>query len=401
MSAVGRSGGAVALPLEAHLAALASLRDVGPARLRWLLAHGTPAHVWGELRSGRLGAVGPVGPLPGRSADDPNGRQQVEAWCRQSHEIDPREIWRRCEHHGIGVVALGSAAYPVALAQDPDPPTVVFHLGDPDRLVHPRVAIVGTRRATGYGLRTARQLGQELAAAGVSVVSGLALGVDAAAHQGALLAGGAPAVAVVAAGLDAPCPVRNRALAHDVARTGLVLSELPPGVAASPWRFPVRNRIIAALAHAVVVVESAGAGGSMHTVREAMDRDRPVLAVPGPIDSRASEGTNELISDGALVCGGVADVLAAIGHVGPREPGSSVDARPEDLRPVPTGEAAAVLEGLSWRPATVEQLAARAGLDFGAVTAALGVLERDGWVRHSSGWVERVARVPGVGGGTA
>ncbi len=374
------------LPHEAHVAAIASLEGVGPARLRWLLSLGSPSQVWDRIVRD---ALSPRGAPPLARVD----ASLVSSWTRGAAQIDPGELWQRCVSLGIGVVTIGGPAYPRRLRDDLEPPVVLFHLGDPDVMVRPTVALVGTRRATGYGLRTARQLGGELTEAGVSVVSGLALGVDAAAHQGAVQVHGGPPVAVVAGGLDAPCPRRNRSLAAEVARTGVVLSEVPPGVQAAPWRFPVRNRIIAALADAVVVVESAGAGGSMHTVREAMERDLPVLSVPGPIDSRASEGTNQLISEGAQPCTGVDDVFAAIGHVVPGPvPAVAAEEGVADRRAIPTGDAAQVLDELGWRPASLEQLAARSGLGFRPLSAAILSLEIAGWVRRSGGWIERIAR---------
>jgi DNA processing protein len=181
-----------------------------------------------------------------------------------------------------------------------------------------------------------------------------------------------------------------------VVERGVVYSEVPPGIAARPWRFPVRNRVLAALADAVVVVESPGAGGSMHTVREAMGRDRPVLAVPGPIDSRASEGTNRLISEGAHPCLGPDDVLLAIGLVRGDRPRRSDEPSPTDPRPVPTGAAATVLDAIGWRPVTVEHLALRTGIEFGALALALGALETDGWIVRTGGWIERRAKPEGV-----
>lgn len=399
------------LPHEAFVAALASLEGVGPARLRWLLSQGPPQQVWADVRAGRTsGGIG-TGAAPA-GVD----HRVLRSWQEGSRTIDPATLWSTCVRLGVGVVTVGATGYPAALAEDPDPPIVLFHRGDPDLLGGPRVAVVGTRRATGYGLRFARELAAELTESGVGVVSGLALGIDAAAHQGAVAATaarhgsgtvpvagqtghGAP-VAVVAAGHDAPCPVRNRALAEQVAEFGLVLSEVPPGVPGAPWRFPVRNRIIAGLAHAVVVVESAGVGGSMHTVREALDRDRPVLAVPGPVGSRASEGANELLRDGAAPCLDVQDVLLAIDHVLPRASDgvrsmptgrSSVD--PERRR-TPTGAAAAVLDELGWRPTSLDELALRCGFDFAGISAAVLELEREGWVERNEGWIERIARVP-------
>ena len=184
----------------------------------------------------------------------------------------------------------------------------------------PRVAIVGTRRCTRYGFDLARELGADLAAAGVQVVSGLALGIDGAAHRGALdAAGGAPPIGVVASGLDVVYPRAPPAAVGGGRHRGSLLSECPLGTAPEAWRFPARNRIIAALADAVVVVESAGAGGSMYTVEEALARDRPVLAVPGSVRSAASAGTNRLLAEGAGVARDADDVLAAIGQ--PQRPG--------------------------------------------------------------------------------
>lgn len=386
-----------AMPHEAHLVALASLDGVGPGRMRWLLSLGHPEQVWRRVAGGAL----PRAPRHLR-IDDHMRRQ----WHTQATSgIDPATAWRRCVDLGVGVVSLGSPGYPPALRDDPDPPVVLFHFGDPDRIASPRVAVIGTRKATGYGIRTAETLGRELTEAGVSVVSGLALGIDAAAHRGAVASKGAAPVAVVGGGLDAPCPARNRRLAAQVADTGVLLTEVPPGVPAAPWRFPVRNRILAALAEVVVVVESGGAGGSMHTVREALARDRPVLAVPGPIDSIASEGANQLLSEGAHPCLSVDDVLVALGEAGHHDlvrRGAATDTRRSagrpELRPDPQGDAALLLECLGWRPASAEQLALRSGLEFRRLAAALRRLESDGWTVQRDGWIERVSRVPTIPG---
>lgn len=377
------------LPHEAHLAALASLKGVGPGRLRWLLTLGSPEQVWHRLQRGELP------PPPARLRLGPD---ELSAWHEQVHELRPASIWRTCTELGVGVVSIGSPGFPAALAGDHDPPVVLFHRGDPDVLDAPRVAVIGTRRATGYGLRIAERLGRELAEAGVVVVSGLALGIDAAAHRGAVAVDGAAPVAVVGAGLDDPCPSRNRALAGQIAARGALLSEVPPGVRAEPWRFPVRNRILAALAQVVVVVESAAAGGSMHTVREAISRDRTVLAVPGPIDVRSSQGCNLLLSEGAHPCLGTDDVLVALGLPGNRgrtateRSGVGSGEPPAGARTAPGPDAASVLEELGWRPATMEHLAARTGLDFRRLSVAVGELESAGWVSRSGGWIERVAR---------
>ena len=377
----------VDLPHEAYLTALSSLKEVGPGRLRWMLTLGTPDEVWARVRAGRLPR------MPRRVGPD----ELRSAWRLESAGIEPGRCWDRCIRLGVGVVSLGGAGYPPALSADRDPPVVLFHLGDPDRMAARRVAIVGTRRATGYGLGVATDLGEALTRAGVSIVSGLALGIDAAAHRGSVdVDGGAAPVAVVAGGLDAPCPRRNRPLADLVAARGVVVSEAPPGVRADRWRFPVRNRVIAALSELVVVVESPGAGGSMHTVREAMDRDLPVFAVPGPIDSRSSEGTNRLIADGALMATGAADVLMCLPGMAPAPGPAAAGPAPEvDRRPVPEGDAAMVLDALGWRPVSIEALAGATDLDFGGISRAVTELESTGWIRRTDGWVERVARAAG------
>lgn len=370
------------LPHEAYLAAIAALDEVGPARMRWLLGLGGPSEVWDRIGRGALPAA------PARLAVD---AVVLRKWRSTWREHTPATLWRRCEQLDVGVVALGSPAYPPALAGDAEPPVVLFRRGSPEALTPtPRVAVVGTRRATGYGLRIASSIGRDLAGAGVVVVSGLALGVDAAAHRGAVAVDGAAPVAVVAAGLDAPCPVRNRELARRVADRGAVLSEVPPGVPGARWRYPVRNRILAALADVVVVVESSGGGGSMHTVRSALERDRLVMAVPGPVDSPESEGTNELLVDGAAPVRDAEDVLAALGHPHTTRPPRAEE--PSMQRPRPSGDAAALLELVSWRAVSVEELARRSGLGFGALSAALVRLESDGWILQRDGWVERLAR---------
>lgn len=405
------------LPMEAYLAALAGLPEIGPGTLRRLLRLGEPAEVWQRVATGRVpesvvavppgggssrggraaGAGATTGPATGRRAL--TSAEVLGGWRSHCVVSSPEKVWEECHRAGVGVTSIGSPGYPPALADDISPPVVIFHRGRPDVLAARRVAVVGTRRATGYGRRVAAELGSALAAQGVCVVSGMALGVDVAAHAGALGSGGAGPAAVVASGPDDPGPVRNRRVADAVAERGVVLSEVPPGVKPFPWRFPVRNRILAALAEAVVVVESAVTGGSMHTVREALRRDRPVIAVPGPIDSAASAGTNQLIAEGALVCRDVEDITCAIGltaGAGTDRAGSWGSADP---RPVPSGPAAAVLDALDWRPATVEHLAAMTGLGLDELVTALGGLERSGWVVRRGGWVERVARppVPGVG----
>jgi DNA processing protein len=301
-------------------------------------------------------------------------------------------FWRRHHLAGVGISGRGGAAFPAALGEDLDPPAVLFHRGDLDALGGPRVAVVGTRRCTRYGRDVAVELGEGLSAAGVAVVSGLALGIDAAAHVGARRAA-TPPIGVVGSGLDVVYPRANAALWADLAAHGVLLSEVPLGSPPVAWRFPARNRIIAALADVVVVVESHERGGSLSTVAEALRRDRPVLAVPGPIRSPASAGTNRLIAEGCAPVCGVDDVLVALGlSPGRRRPAS-------ERRPPPGAPGQAVLEAFGWQPATLEQLAVRTGLGVGPLAVALESLQRDRWVEARSGWYERVGRDRSVSSG--
>lgn len=391
------------VPLEAYLGALATLDGMGSASLRTLLSLGSPSEVWERICRGSVDARL-------RNALAPVARDASGSWAAQARSVDPVALWTRWRSRGIGVVSIGSPSYPACLLDDLDPPVLLFHRGDLDALAHPRVAVIGTRRATGYGRRVAHELGLDLASAGVCVVSGLALGIDAAAHNGAVAASDralgstvethvdpsvsgptqAGPVAVVGGGVDAPGPSTNAALARRVVDVGAVLSEAPPGTRPAPWRFPVRNRILAALAPVVVVVESAERGGSMLTVEQAQLRDRTVLAVPGPVDSPASAGTNALISEGALVCRGADDVVSALGLSLEGVANSPVANRPE-----PDGDAASVLAVLGFTPVSIESLSRDLDLDLGRLSVALGRLEALGWAERRGPFVERVARSDG------
>jgi len=314
-----------------------------------------------------------------------------EAWAREAPAADAERAWHACVAAGIEVVVLGDARYPRRLVDDPDPPAVLFTRGRLGCLDPPTVAIVGTRRCSRYGRDVAHELGADLAAAGVAVVSGLALGIDGAAHEGALDGGGVPPAGAVGSGLDVVYPRRHRSLWQRVADAGVLVGEAPPGAAPEPWRFPARNRIIAALADVVVVVESHAAGGSRHTVDAAEQRDRPILAVPGPVRSSSSAGTNELLAQGAAPARDAGDVLVALSLVGAivRDPSR----RDLDRRPPPTGAAATLLDAIGWQPATMADLVARTGLSPMSASLAVAHLQRDGWLTSRGDWLEQV--VPG------
>ena len=384
----------------AALVALAGLPGMGPRRLRALVDRRPPSEAWALATAGHPGRLR----LALRTGDDVT--TLAGAWSAAARGVDPAARLAAHEAAGVSVhphpevvgglpgpadAAEGPEAetvYPSGLVDDPDPPAVLFAQGSLEALDGPCVAVVGTRRCTGTGGGMARELGRELAAAGVRVVSGLALGIDGAAHRGALDAltghpGAAPPIGVVGSGLDVPYPSRHRDLWAAVAGSGVLLSEAPLGLRPAAWRFPARNRLIAALAHVVVVVESHAVGGSLHTVHEAIQRDVEVMAVPGSVRNPAAAGTNQLLAEGATPVRDVEDVLMALGLQRGRR-----RSRPERRHP-PTATAASVLEAFDWEPATFEHLAVRTGLDLPELAVALEQLVAGGWVLAEGGWYER------------
>ena len=310
-----------------YAAAVASLPLMTPQRLS-LLLHGRLAEdVWREVAEGHSGIGEALASMrsfaskdgqDGSSATQPRSQRADEVaarWATAARATDVEERWSSLGSRGVGVLRYGQAGYPKRLIEDHEPPEVLFVRGDIDVSRGAAAAVVGTRRATHYGCEVAAELGAGLARAGVCVVSGLAAGIDAAAHEGALAglaASGPGPLGVVGGGIDVYYPTRNRRLTDRVARAGAVISEAPPGASPEPWRFPLRNRIIAALAQVVVIVESTRSGGAMHTVEAALSRGREVFAVPGSVRSPASEGTNGFLSAGAHVARDTGDVLVAL-----------------------------------------------------------------------------------------
>ena len=206
----------------------------------------------------------------------------------------------------------GSPEYPIELLDLRHPPSELYAMGSVSALSQPRVAIVGTRDSTAYGERIARTLARSLVRAGVSVISGMARGIDGAAHRTAIEEGG-NTVAVLGTGIDVPYPVGHRQLHRAIAERGLVVSENPPGMRAHEGAFPKRNRIIAALAPVTIVVEAGFRSGALNTASQALELGRVVAAVPGPIDSEQSRGSNQLLRDGAVLIAAPDDALALLG----------------------------------------------------------------------------------------
>lgn len=287
-------------------------------------------------------------------------------------------------------VCSHAPAYPPLLHELPDPPAVLFGAGRPESLAllaeEPAVTVVGTRRASPYGTEVAYALGRGLGAAGVPVVSGLALGIDGTAHRGCLDGGGVP-VAVVASGPDVVYPRRHRSLHARVRNAGIVLSELPPGTEPYRWSFPARNRIMAGLARMTLVVEAADPSGSLITAEFAKDLGRCVAAVPGRVTSSLARGTNNLLKDGATPISATEDVLDELFGVGVR---SAVE--PSDCRAAPSDPLlCAVLEAAESGD-SVEAVATETGRSIAQTRAALGRLEAEGYlVRGDLGGWERAA----------
>jgi len=365
---------------QAGAVALLDLPGMTPRRLARLLDGLGPALAWHAVRAGT----------------HPGDRSR--RFAAAARAVEPAAVLARYRAAGVSVLLPDAAGYPTALVGDPGAPAVLCALGTAELAEgRPAVAVVGTRSATPYGTSVAAELGRGLATAGVVVVSGLAVGIDAAAHAGALDAGpgAAPPVAVVGTGLDVVYPRGNAGLWERVATTGAVLSEAPLGTVARPRVFPARNRIIAGLADVVVVVECHGRGGSFHTVEAAARRAVPVGAVPGSVRSPASRGTNGMLVDGCTPIRDVDDVLVALALARggrPPAPGPDRGARrpPADPRLVALdGHDRAVWEAVDDTPTTVETVLLRTDLSVATVSVAVGRLVADGLLLEGAGWWSR------------
>jgi len=343
-SADAVTAGAAGLPDVAYAVAIAGFHDMTPARLRVLLDGLPAAEVFDGIRAGHLGLIDRLATLgaKGGRAQRPDDAGDMEAswgtsgsvgalergrsrardllrsWRPEASRTIVSRKWEDLLARGIRAVRRGEPGYPQRLLRARSVPELLYVRGSIDHAAAPCVGIVGTRRATHYGLEIATELGRELARRGIVVVSGLARGIDGAAHRGVLAATdrvNGP-LAVVGGGVDVVFPAQHRRLWEEVVETGGIISEAPPGAAPEGWRFPQRNRIIAALSQVLVVVESSRQGGAIHTVLAANAYGVPVLAVPGSVRSPQSEGTNAIIQEGgAHLVLDVHDVLAALSLV--------------------------------------------------------------------------------------
>ena len=308
------------------------------------------------------------------------GRAGSDADRARLQEVSPELVAEALNACGARIVTPSDHEYPRSLEDLADPPATLFVRGRGLSELFPRVALVGARRCSLLGADVAKEIGAGLAAAGVTVVSGGARGIDTASHRGALAADGST-IAVLGCGIERAYPASNRGLLDRVAEEGAVLSEYPPGVLPDAFRFPARNRIVAALAEAVVVVEGATGSGSLITADHALDLGRAVYAVPGPVTSALAEVPLALIREGAGMIRGAEDLLADLGRLDP-EAGSA--ASPPNLS---TAEQS-VLNSLAG-PTLAETVARSLDWELTDAIAALVGLELRGLVRSVGGRFER------------
>ena len=340
-----------------------------------------------EDRSGRRAHE--VLALPDDRLAEMMARSRARSFLRRAAERNPRGLLAAVSGAGAWACCRHDELYPEGLADLGDPPAVLFGRGDAALLDALRrdgaVTIVGSRRPSAYGRELAEKVAGELAASGMVVVSGMAMGIDSCAHSGALRAGGVT-VAVLGTGVDVPYPPRSRRIYERIVEVGLVLSELPPGTTARRWMFPARNRIMAALAGMTVVVEARERSGSLITAEMADDLGRDVGAVPGRVGSSPAAGTNALLRDGAALIREGSDVLDSLLGAG------AGARRPTATGPVIEPELARVLELVDGGAANPDALARASGMEAGPLASALVRLELSGYLRSdSSGRYERTA----------
>lgn len=325
----------------------------GETQRKLLAAFGLPDAIFA---AGRLAVRGVAGERADLLFDTDNAAavDQALAWAAEA---------------GHAIVTLGDANYPRALLETADPPTLLYVRGRTDLLNTPALAVVGSRNATPQGIKTAESFAKALAATGLTIASGLALGIDAAAHRGALAAAG-NTVAVIGTGVDRIYPARNKELALAIAERGTIVSEFPLGTPALAANFPRRNRIISGLSRGTLVVEAAPGSGSLITARLAAEQGREVFAIPGSIHSPVARGCHQLIKQGAKLVETAQDVLEELGWQARTLPAPTPSAVPSDP----------ILAALGHDPCSLDELAGRTGLAADELLARLLALELSGEV---------------------
>jgi DNA processing protein len=349
---------------EVAAAALASLPGATASRLRALWKrHGTPQHAMEAVRKGQACDL-----LPKLGTGN--------KWPRRA---DPDVISAQLQRRSTRVMVPDDVDWPIDDALLRQPPGILFVEGERFEALHrPKISIVGTRAASPHGIADARDIAHAAASAGYTIVSGLALGIDGAAHRGAINAHGLT-VGVIATGSDVVYPRRHANLFARVRAEGLIIGEYPFGTQPETWRFPVRNRIIAALGMALVVVEAKSKGGALSTVEHALRAGRDILAVPGSRRNPAAAGTNALLRDGAIALLEPRDLFVALGRAGEHTGWSGVAGVPLSTT------ARRVATAFAGDAATLDDLVGRTGLAVAEVAGALRELERVGHVTRQRG----------------
>jgi DNA processing protein len=348
---------------------LSSLNQISPRRKNLLLKHfGDPALLWeageSELRAAKFCTPGMISSLLDKAA-----RNKADRLLESIFQCN------------ADVVTIQDTVYPKALRYIADPPVVLYVRGklEPDALC---IAVVGSRKASFYGLDVARRLSRELAAHGVTIVSGLARGVDSKSHWGAL-EGGGKTIAVLGCGVDIIYPPENRELMSRICESGAVISEYLPGIEPIPYHFPARNRIISGLSQGVVVVEANEKSGSLITADFALEQGREVFAVPGNISSANSRGTNKLIRDGAKIIAGTGDILEEL----KLEPnGVTAFCGQSKISEMKLGaDEKSIAQRLLNGPAHIDTIARDCGISAQLTASVLVMLELSGFVEQLPG----------------
>ncbi|MEO8628843.1 MAG: DNA-processing protein DprA [Betaproteobacteria bacterium] len=341
----------------------ASVANLGPASQRKLLsAFGSPQEVFAASRADLLRVVSSTAVSALQAGPDDHVVQTALAWLSEA---------------GNYLLTIADSRYPRALLEIADPPLLLFAKGRLELLRQPALAVVGSRSASAGGARDAQSFAEVLSNAGLTIVSGLALGIDAAAHRGGL-AGASSSIGVVGTGLDKVYPARNRQLAHQLAEQGVLLSEFPLGTPPLPGNFPRRNRVISGLSRGVLVIEAALRSGSLITARQALDQGREVYAIPGSIHSPVAKGCHWLIKQGAKLVETAQDVLEELSMAAPR-----VEAAHEAVQLDPA--AATLLSSLGFEPIDLDTICERAGIAAEVASNLLLSLELAGYVARLPG----------------
>jgi DNA processing protein len=345
--------------------AFSLVKGIGAVRFQAILNYfGDPQIAWGA---------------PGEALHEAGlSDKVVENVIELRSSIDLDLIWEQLQAKGISVLIQTDDAYPRRLREIEQPPPVIYQLGELTEGDEWAVAVVGTRRVTAYGRQVAEEIAGTLARNGITVVSGLARGVDSISHQAALNAGGRT-VAVLGSGVDRIYPPENRNLAEQIIQHGALISDYPPGTPPEASNFPPRNRLISGLSLAVVVVEAGGTSGALITASFAADQGRDVFAVPGNITSPGSKGTNRLIRDGAAPLLNPEQVLEALELTMVAEQRTARVVLPADA------VEAQLFEALGSEPLHIDEIRTRTEIPIEKVTASLALMELKGMVRQVGG----------------